>query len=201
MELVGIPELAELGASVVERRHNADVIETLLLPWMLERPKTELYRLGQEAGLPFSFFANVADLDASPQYRARETFVEIDHPLAGSARYPGPPFVMPGVPRVERREPLLGERNAEVFGDGAVWAGGGRGTNDDEHGDETIAPRLPLAGVCVLDLGMFQSAPYCGRLLADLGAEVIKVESARRPDPLRVQGRGLFPGGDPGERP
>jgi crotonobetainyl-CoA:carnitine CoA-transferase CaiB-like acyl-CoA transferase len=124
----------------------------------------------------------------------------IDHPVAGSARYPGPSFVMPGVSRVESRAPLLGEHNAEVLEDGAVGAGGDAETNG-EGGEETAASRLPLAGVRVLDMGMFQSAPYCGRLLADLGAEVIKVESARRPDPLRVQGRGLFPGGDPGERP
>lgn len=36
----------------------------------------------------------------------------------------------------------------------------------------------PLAGTRVVELGKMISAPYCGRLLADLGAEVIKVESS-----------------------
>ncbi|MEE8337288.1 MAG: CoA transferase [Dehalococcoidia bacterium] len=59
----------------------------------------------------------------------------------------------------------------------------------------------PLRGIRVLDLGMFWAGPYCGRMLGEAGADVIKVESQRRSDPLRMQGRGLFPGGDPGERP
>lgn len=58
-----------------------------------------------------------------------------------------------------------------------------------------------LEGIRVLDMGMFMAGPVTGLLLADMGAQVIKVESARRPDPLRVVGRGLFPEGNPGERP
>jgi crotonobetainyl-CoA:carnitine CoA-transferase CaiB-like acyl-CoA transferase len=63
------------------------------------------------------------------------------------------------------------------------------------------ATRLPLDGVRVLDLGMYFAGPICGALLGDMGAEVIKVESPRRPDPLRLQARGLFPESDPGVAP
>ncbi|MCK0440418.1 CoA transferase [Gordonia alkaliphila] len=38
------------------------------------------------------------------------------------------------------------------------------------------SPRLPLAGVRVLELGSYIAAPSAGRLLADFGAEVIKIE-------------------------
>ena len=58
-----------------------------------------------------------------------------------------------------------------------------------------------LTGVRVLDLGMFLAGPYCGKLLADMGAQVIKIESAHHPDPLRENARGIFPNADPGERP
>ncbi|HLH24735.1 MAG TPA: CoA transferase [Chloroflexota bacterium] len=49
----------------------------------------------------------------------------------------------------------------------------------------------PLADVCVLDLGMVWAGPWCGRLLAGLGARVVKVEGPARRDgtrPVREEG-------------
>lgn len=43
-----------------------------------------------------------------------------------------------------------------------------------------------LSGVVVVELGRYIAAPYGGKLLADLGADVIKVEDTDRGDPMRV---------------
>ena len=52
----------------------------------------------------------------------------------------------------------------------------------------------PLAGVRVVEWGELVSAPFCARVLAELGADVIKVEPPEG-DPARR--RGPFPGGEP----
>src|ERR671917_495966 len=49
----------------------------------------------------------------------------------------------------------------------------------------------PLSGLRVLELGHFVAAPFCTRLLGDLGADVVKVEPPGAGDPVRQWGRAL----------
>ena len=63
---------------------------------------------------------------------------------------------------------------------------------DDETRD-TSGPG-PLAGVRVIELGMLLAGPFSGRLLGDMGAEIIKVEAPGKPDPLREWGHARYEG-------
>lgn len=49
-----------------------------------------------------------------------------------------------------------------------------------------------LAGLRVVELGALLAGPFAGRLLAEMGAEVIKVEAPDRPDPLRDWGHARY---------
>ncbi len=58
---------------------------------------------------------------------------------------------------------------------------------------ETDAPG-PLAGVRLLELGQLLAGPFTGRLLGDLGAEIIKVEAPGQPDAIRDWGKAKYQG-------
>jgi formyl-CoA transferase len=55
----------------------------------------------------------------------------------------------------------------------------------------------PLADLTVIELGTLIAGPFCGQLLGDFGAEVIKVEDPRVGDPMRQWGRSLPKGHSP----
>jgi len=59
---------------------------------------------------------------------------------------------------------------------------------------EAAPPGGPLAGVRIVELGQLLAGPFAGRLLGDLGAEVIKVEPPGQPDPIRDWGKARYRG-------
>jgi len=123
-EVAKIMESEELAdprfASRQGRLLNADEVDALMLPWLLEHDKVDIFKAGQDHGLGFSFVAGMQDILDMEQLVARDYFVELDHPIAGSYRYPGPP-ISPHSQEIEpwvyRRAPLLAEHNLSVLGE------------------------------------------------------------------------------------
>ena len=60
---------------------------------------------------------------------------------------------------------------------------------------QELSTPTALAGLRVVELGSLVAVPYCGKLLASLGADVVKIEPPKTGDPSRR--RGPFPGDDP----
>ena len=55
----------------------------------------------------------------------------------------------------------------------------------------------PLDGLTVIEMGTLIAGPFCGQILGDFGATVIKIEDPRAGDPMRQWGRSLPKGHSP----
>jgi len=51
----------------------------------------------------------------------------------------------------------------------------------------------PLKGIRVIEMGQLIAGPFCGQLLGDMGADVVKIEVPGRGDPMREWGQPGFP--------
>lgn len=58
-------------------------------------------------------------------------------------------------------------------------------------------PQGPLTDLVVIEMGTLIAGPFCGQILGDFGAEVIKIEDPRAGDPMRQWGRSLPKGQSP----
>jgi len=66
-----------------------------------------------------------------------------------------------------------------------------------ETPDAASTPAGPLAGLVVIEMGTLIAGPFCGQILGDFGAEVIKIEDPKVGDPMRQWGRSLPKGLSP----
>ncbi len=58
---------------------------------------------------------------------------------------------------------------------------------------DTPKPNGPLHGLRVVEMGQLIAGPFCGQLLGDMGAEVVKIEPPGKGDPMREWGQGDKP--------
>ena len=103
------------------RLANWKDLEPLLAEWTSRFTKEEVYRRAQEGHIPCFPLNTAADLFSSAQFQAREFFVKVEHPAAGTLPYPSIPIRLGSGRRLELTPaPLLGQDTQTVLGEGGL---------------------------------------------------------------------------------
>ncbi|MGI8550854.1 MAG: CoA transferase, partial [Dehalococcoidia bacterium] len=189
-----LPELAEPRfATAGGRIAHGPEMNALMRPRLLERGAEEWFELAQLWRFIWGPVRDLRQVSACPQLANREAWCEVAQPGLGSLRMPKVPFRMSAGPlSPPAAAPALKPLRSHGP-DGHVPVAGWRSRPAkeqepnpgwDAHG--STDPR-PLAGLRVLDLGNWVTIPYLCRELADMGAEVVKVESPKHLTVGRIQ--------------
>lgn len=100
----------------LHRIANAAELYDIMVEFTKNYTMMELFESGHQAGVPIAPIVDLADFVESPQTKAREFFLDMQHPVVGTFQYPGPPYKWTETPAaVKRSAPCLGEHNVAIL--------------------------------------------------------------------------------------
>jgi crotonobetainyl-CoA:carnitine CoA-transferase CaiB-like acyl-CoA transferase len=170
-EMLGAPELVSRPGFTIatERLLVGEELDAIVADRLAHRTARDWADEAIGRRVPLVVTPGMAELLATPVHRDHGAFGEVS---VGEARFEAPvlPQRLTGTPPAPGgRAPLAGEHTES-------WRPAPRAPRTDRGGE------LPLAGLRIIDLTMGWAGPVGTRQIADLGAEVIKVEGRGYPD-------------------
>ena len=160
---------------------QANIHAEQLYEWVRENNVDDILDLSSAFRIPNAPVGNGANVTTFDQFTERGTFVT--NPRDGFTQ-PGPPYrTTPSLTGRAQPAPRLGEHTDQYRRNENMDA-----KNGQNRARVSVSAQggLPFAGVRVLDMTSFWAGPSCTHALAQLGAEVIHVESTARPDGTRL---------------
>ena len=154
-------------------------VQAVIAAFLARFTKAELDEEALRRRFMLALLSEPRDLLDNVQLGARRFFAELDQPGPGRLAAPGPFARFSATPLTVGPAPAPGAHTAEVVVEAAT-------RRPRRPVPEPSPPAAPFAGLRVLDFAWAAAGPLVTRLLAAFGADVVRVESARHPDPLRI---------------
>ena len=152
------------------------------------RPADEWARLFEEADVPYALGRTIDEALDDPQVHFNEMLIELDDPYLGRISQMGVPIQLSETPgAISAPRPTPGQHTEKIVS--SLAAVEPQTISYESSDDSLMEP--PLSGIRVLEMSNLIAGPTAGKLLADLGAEVTKLEPPQG-DISRGLGRSYF---------
>ena len=159
-----------------------ELLSHLIPAFTIQHTAEDIFKIASNYRAPFSVIPTPAELLKWPHYEEIEFWQSVDHPIFGDYLVPSGPIQFGDKNRGEpAASPLIGQHTSEILEEVSKDV-----STSSCLSDSTSTPTLPFDGLRAIDMTQVWAGPYGGRFLADMGADVIKVEGPSFPDPIRT---------------